>query len=353
MRKFLLILLGFSVLSGSAFDRTKYSLRNEVIVQSKQNESSYTTVAYPGLLKMSDNDNFVFKIYDIDGVGVAPTNCVIVSNPVGGISPLVKRLDMGQVICGIDSLQMGNDKFYYLSFDNPEPDSYLKLIKESGLCKSVDFNYYYLDSFQGAVSPGDDVYYNRQWYLRDVYGINPQTAWNSYDGEGVRVAILDSGIDNTHPDLAQNLIGGIDFSVDANPNGQYNSQAKEREHGTCVAGLIGAVDNSIGIVGVAPKCEMIPIKITDAGAKVSSKSAIEALKYAVFTQKADVISFSLKIPLDDASIFVALDNAYSQGRENKGCVLVASSGNNAFESIAFPANYKNVIAVGSLECGRR
>ena len=78
-------------------------------------------------------------------------------------------------------------------------------------------------------------------------------------GEGVQVAILDSGIDFTHPDLQANVLGGVD--CEGNDTGNYSD---EQGHGTHVAGILAAIDNTIGVVGVAPKAKLWAVRILDA-----------------------------------------------------------------------------------------
>jgi subtilisin len=77
-------------------------------------------------------------------------------------------------------------------------------------------------------------------------------------GEGVQVAILDSGIDYTHPDLQGNVLGGVD--CEGSNTGNY---LDEQGHGTHVAGILAAVDNTIGVVGVAPKAKLWAVRILD------------------------------------------------------------------------------------------
>ena len=187
--------------------------------------------------------------------------------------------------------------------------------------------------------------YSQQFYLgscqSDTVGINAIGAWNYTKGSSnIVVAIVDDGVELTHPDLQNNLLQGYTindnngygaptYPVDVNPS-----------HGTSIAGLVGAVDNSIGIIGVASGCKILPVAIH------SFAELAEAIEYA--SQYADVINCSLGgNALSD--VIQAIDNAVAYGRNGKGCIVVAASGNNSQSYVSFPAYLNNVIGVGAVD----
>lgn len=106
-----------------------------------------------------------------------------------------------------------------------------------------------------VVTTPSDPYYGQEWHLQKIQA---PTAWSATQGSGVTVAILDTGVDGTHPDLAASMVAGYNF-YDNNTN-----TADVWGHGTAVAGTVaGIYNNGIGVVGVAPGVRIMPIRISD------------------------------------------------------------------------------------------
>ncbi|MDD8020404.1 MAG: S8 family peptidase [Acidobacteriota bacterium] len=162
-------------------------------------------------------------------------------------------------------------------------------------------------------------------------------AWDYVKGDpNMLIAVLDSGLDYTHPDLANKVIDhGRDFIN--NDNDAYDDFG----HGTHVAGIIAAqTNNAEGIAGVAWNCRLLPGKILDASGEGDYSGLIEALIWAAdYTNgpaKVGVINMSLGGTEPDEVLEEALKYAY-----NKGIVLVAASGNEAGPVVLYPAAYDN------------
>ncbi len=176
-------------------------------------------------------------------------------------------------------------------------------------------------------------------------------------GRGVRVAIMDTGIDYTHPDLAANYRGGYDFGGDypgapndADPMDTYG-------HGTHCAGVVGAIaGNGEGVIGVAPEVDLYAVKVFPDRSGVGNYSdVIEGLEWCIDTHYDDVpdndiqvisMSFGSDISEGDPGIEDWIDAAY-----NAGILLVAAAGNGGpgNDTVIYPARYKNVIAVGATD----
>ena len=152
-----------------------------------------------------------------------------------------------------------------------------------------------------------------------------------------------------HPDLQANILPGYDASGN-NSNGDpvWSSD----NHGTPCAGIIGAVkDNGIGISGIAPSCKIIPIHTSNITGGLPSDYATNSIDWA-WRNGADVISNSWRVP-PYTPLTTAINNAVSNGRGGKGCVVVFASGNDN-SSVNYPASLSNVIAVGAMSpCGER
>ena len=159
-------------------------------------------------------------------------------------------------------------------------------------------------------------------------------------GAGVKVAIIDSGIDYTHPDLDANYVGGYDFV-----NGD-DYPMDDNGHGTHVAGIIAAEDNGFGVVGVSPEASLYALKVLDSNGSGYISDVVMAIQWASdpngdgsANDRLDIINMSLG---GKKNIFLewACNLAY-----NDGLLLVAAAGNG--ESVIYPAAYPSVIAVSA------
>jgi subtilisin len=157
-------------------------------------------------------------------------------------------------------------------------------------------------------------------------------SWIRSTGEGVKVAVLDTGIDYNHPDLKNNVKGGVSFVIGA------RSYKDDNGHGTHCAGIIAAENNGIGVVGVAPGASLYAVKVLSKTGSGTTSNVIKGIDWAV-NNGMQVISMSLGGG-DSQALHDACDYAYS-----KGIVLVAAAGNDYGGSIIYPAGYDSVIAV--------
>jgi len=183
-------------------------------------------------------------------------------------------------------------------------------------------------------------------------------AWAITRGSAsIKVAIIDEGVALTHPDLQTNILGGYDATVSP-PGGSNGSPWSSNAHGTACAGIVGAINNTVGVVGIASGCRIVPVRIAydffNNGSWTTSDSWIaNGIRYAWQTAQADVLSNSWGGGAYSSTIVNEINLAVSQGRGGSGCVVVFSTGNNN-SSVSFPASLGNVIAVGAMsQCGQR
>ena len=165
-------------------------------------------------------------------------------------------------------------------------------------------------------------------------------------GEGIKVAIIDTGCDVEHPNLKDRIINVRNFTTD--DKGSINNVTDYVGHGTHVAGIIGASDiGEKGIIGVAPKCDLMILKaLTRSGGKNSW--VIEAIKYAV-RHNVDIINMSLGSEQPSPEMYEAIKRAI-----DKGICVVVASGNNGdnisnTNELNYPASYNECISVGSVK----
>jgi len=187
-----------------------------------------------------------------------------------------------------------------------------------------------------AYVPPNDPHYDKQHYLQQT-GV--PAAWEAIEAEGralesVVVAVVDTGVDLKHPDLAGKLVDGTNIlKPDAPPQ-------DDNGHGTAVAGVIAAVSNNgLGIAGIAPNAKIMPIKAVGAKGVGEEEHLGQGIRYAV-DNGADVIVLSLGLHLFSPYMHDIV--AYA---ESKGVTLVAATGNDG-KTVRYPAAYPTVIAVG-------
>ncbi len=160
---------------------------------------------------------------------------------------------------------------------------------------------------------------------------------SQYKGQGIKIAVLDTGIDLDHPDLR--IAGDVTF-VPGTTNGD-----DDHGHGTMVAGIIAALDNDIGMVGVAPEASLYAVKVLDQNGNSVSGSVLSGIEWAVDNNMQVInMSFGSFLSLPQATQ-AALEKAYQEG-----IVLVAGAGNSGDQGVIFsPARYEPVIAVGATD----
>jgi len=169
--------------------------------------------------------------------------------------------------------------------------------------------------------------------------IQAPSAWEITTSNGsVKIAIVDTGVELNHPDLATKLLPGYNF-VDNNTNPNDGNG-----HGTHVAGIAAALTNNvIGIAGVAPSCLLIPVRILDNDGTGTLNNLINGIIYAA-DQGAQVINLSCGGPGGS----ILLENAVNYAWE-KGCVVIGSAGSNGSTDLTYPAAYEHVISVTSTD----
>ncbi len=166
-------------------------------------------------------------------------------------------------------------------------------------------------------------------------------------GAGVRVAVIDSGVDARNPQLKGRVSAGRDLL-----HGAANGRRDCVGHGTAVAGIIaGSPSGRTGVSGLAPGASIVPVRVSEDsdldGSRSGSSSAAsfaEAIRWAAGPAKADVINISLVMPAEDVGVKAAIAAAV-----RADVVVVAAAGNGGVDGgVAFPAGYPGVVGVGAV-----
>ena len=182
-----------------------------------------------------------------------------------------------------------------------------------------------------VIGAGDEL-------LKDLWGmakINAAAGWARGGGKGATVAVVDTGVDYRHPDLAGRVDKGRDFANDD------DDAMDDQGHGTHVAGTIGAGLGNGGVVGVAPNVSIVAVKVLGGDGSGSYEGVASGIVYAA-DRGVDVISMSLGGPAGAKVIEDAVKYA-----QDKGVLVVAAMGNENTASPSYPAAVPGVLAVGA------
>lgn len=195
-----------------------------------------------------------------------------------------------------------------------------------------------------APAQADDIR-AQEWFLDRLHALQ---AWPVSQGAGVTVAVIDSGVEASHPDLRGQVLRGADLLTDnSSPNGWVDTDTAFNGHGTAMASLIagtGASGGGHGMLGLAPRAKILPIH-ADLGNHAQPQAIAQGIRYAV-ANGATVVNLSIAGGAEDPGVRQAVLDA-----EQHNVLLVAGMGN-AGETTnmrSFPAGYPGVVAVAATD----
>lgn len=225
----------------------------------------------------------------------------------------VRRVDADEKINWLLAAEAPDDFFL------PEPGAFLKPLvtpKEPA----------------AAVKPGETA--ELPW---GILRVNAPAAWGRAQGAGVKVAVIDTGIDKSHPDLSANVAGGWNAVDAANPGDFSDDQG----HGTHVSGTIAGLGIKGGVTGVAPKASLYGVKVLDKDGNGTLSDVVAGIDWAV-KNKMDVINMSLGADEGSDPLQKAV-----QAAVKAGITVVAAAGNSSGGPLSFPGAYPESIAVSA------
>jgi subtilisin family serine protease len=181
-----------------------------------------------------------------------------------------------------------------------------------------------------------DVLYPEQWYLQRI---GMSRAWSMALANGalqtIEVAVIDTGVDFAHPDLANRLLAGYNYvDNDATP-------MDDNGHGTHISGLVAAAANNGGMAGTGWQVEINPLKALDHRGLGGVSGIAEAIRDAT-DEGARIINLSLELSVDTTVLRSAVEYAASEGT-----LVIAAAGNQGKSTLSYPAAYPSVLAVGA------
>lgn len=181
--------------------------------------------------------------------------------------------------------------------------------------------------------------------------IGADNAWSISRGTGVRVAVIDTGIEKAHPDLADNVVGGVNFVKgpgSARKAPDSSAWNDDNGHGTHVAGTVAALDNTIGVVGVAPEADLFGVKVLDGSGTGHASDVVLGIEWSI-ANNMQVINLSLAEDTHVQALKDAVDAAAAAG-----IVVVASAANSGdgdptTNDVLWPGKYESTIAVSATD----
>ncbi len=252
----------------------------------------------------------------------------------------------------------------------PEAGSYIVKLKEAatgtmGLMSTLDARpinaneqLYQVDSLAAVEALGDRVLYAEPDYPMELFalpndphlgkqwGVNMLGAglvWDAgFDGDGVKIAVIDSGVNSMHEDFEGTSFGRGKNMLDGSHDVTDISNAG---HGTFISGVLAAVrNNGKGIAGLCDGVTIIPLKCFGQGNETESSYVIASIYEAVDVFDCDVINMSMGMDVSSMSLKRAVEYAIS-----KGVIVVAAAGNDGNTKLMYPAAYDSVVGVGAVD----
>ena len=350
-------------LSQQAFFHYAYSVDYDMLIAAVDTLQTRSGI----LMQRQDILDAAYALECLNGAFHFPTPRIFI-RPIEGVPPheVFDRTGLAETIEAVE-LFNGFQDIYMITLNVRLSDilQVCRTLFQSGLVKFAE------PSFIREMERHSNPFFPDQWGLKNIgqytntpgFDIRAVQAWNITRGSrDIIVAVIDEGVDLLHPDLQANLLPGFDATVNP-PGGANGSPWRNNAHGTAVAGIVAAIDNDIGIVGVAPNVRIVPVRIAfdryDSGRWTSDDRWIaRGIRYAWYYANADVLVNSWGWS-ESQIITAAIDSATWRGRlrddgRRLGAVVVFSTGNAGRPTVSFPARLPNVIAVGAMSpCGER
>ena len=175
--------------------------------------------------------------------------------------------------------------------------------------------------------------------------VRARDVWPVSRGAQINVAVIDTGVQYTHPDIAPNWAGGYNAIT------KSNDPMDDNGHGTHVSGTIAAADNAIGVVGVAPAVRLWGVKALNAQGSGSNENVIAGLNWIIDQKKVRGGNWIVNLSLGSSDTSNTEREAFRKAIE-EGLIVVAASGNESMPlipaAVSYPAAYPGVLAVGAV-----
>lgn len=320
--------------------RRAQSLREDVAVWQDGSATADEASRLQRLLNAAKADpevEYVFPVYLVEGhnLRLYGGDEIVLQLKRGTPSEDFLQLLVEQELSLVRTLSRFEDT-YIARLANPKRDDGLAAVARLMSHPQIEWaEHNFLQEVRLQVTPSDPYYASQQWHHAHQSGfgadsnanIKSPNAWTGaqpYGSPGVVIAVLDNGVQTSHPELSANILPGYDFrSGDNNPNPSIASD----NHGTAVAGMAAAIADGNGSVGGAPNCKILPVRIMEGNFdSVPPQTISDAVMWSA--DNADIINCSW-ITAPHSLITSAFSYATTSGRGGKGAVVAAATGNSA------------------------
>ena len=255
----------------------------------------------------------------VPSLAVTPQTTVIISFSKGNYDPSLIRAAGGTVIEEFKSMEMIHASMSSGALAVLAQNPSVEFIESEGTFEIAE----------AGISE-----YSESWELQEIEAEPAHVA--NHTGKGIKIAVLDTGIDYHHPELAPSYKGGYDFiNSDSDP-------MDDNGHGTHVAGILAAAKDGKGIVGIAPDAEIYAVKVSDNRGSGSFSGLVKGIDWSI-GHGMDIVTMSITGKGGSMALAKAVQVAYNE----HGLVMVAAVGNGQGE-VLYPAAYEEVIGVGSV-----
>ncbi len=304
---------------------------------------------------------FASEIRDFDGVPLVPApELIVVLERGADTASVIERL----AATGARFIREfpGLTPILHVAIDGPGTGSHARAREIAAWPEVASAEVNFIVHLPSLSVPNDPLF-PTQWALENTAqtpgwiagaDMNAPLAWDLGTGvSSIKIAILDEGVDFTHPDLSPRLGVGYEATDQLSPGNSPGNALPDDEHGTACAGIAAAAgNNGIGIAGVCWNATVMPVRIGYADHWSELAWQIDAITWAT-DAGADVLSNSWGGIPPSSALQSALQYSLAVGRGGLGCVLVFAAGNTN-GPIVYPAKYPEVIAVGaSSPCDER
>lgn len=181
------------------------------------------------------------------------------------------------------------------------------------------------------------IHQNMQFYPWPILTFDVKKHWRFSMGEDIKIAVLDTGCDSNHEDIKSNILDG------KNILSNNDNFMDDNGHGTHVAGTTAASHNSLGVVGVAPKSQIVPVKVLGGDGSGSNIDVAKGIVWAV-DRGVDIITMSLGSPYPSKP----LEDAISYAKQKKTLIVCAAGNAGNDQDIMYPAKYPYTISIGAI-----